>query len=196
MAEITFSPVSADERIVLTRKQLKTIRKLTKGEAACEVVGHNPSTTVELYVDPVEPSTIARRYHISADGTYDAEQCEVPADDGDWDWAPEGGWVDGPAIPWQEAVAQLTPPAPKVKKRKAQYLSDKFTVLDNPDPVWDQQFSYDEVTQRPMRTVWTVVEGDNGKLYAVTGIHFVNKLHFAVTKEEWTEEDESIDYKW
>jgi hypothetical protein len=184
--DITFSPVSAEQLIVLTRKQLKTIHKLTKDTpAACELVGHNPSATVELYVDPVEPSTLARRYHISADGTYDAEQCEVPQDDGDWDWAPEGGWVDA-----------VVPPAPKPKKRKAQYLSDKFTVLDNPNPMMDQQFEFEEVKDRPLHTVWTVVEGDNGKLYASTGFHVVNKLYYVVTAEEWTEEDESIDYKW
>jgi hypothetical protein len=75
-------------------------------------------------------------------------------------------------------------------------LSDKFTVLDNPNPAMDQQWEYDEVVKLNPRTVWTVVEGDNGKLYAVTGVHFVNRLYFAVTKEEWTEEDEQREYKW
>jgi hypothetical protein len=76
------------------------------------------------------------------------------------------------------------------------YLSDKFTVLDNPNPMMDQQFEYEEVVNLPERTVWTVVEGDNGKLYAVTGVHFVNRLYFAATKEEWTDEDEEREYKW
>ena len=85
---ITFHPINEHEKIVLTREQLKTIRTLTKGEeGACDLVGHNPSTTVELYVDPVAPATTAHRYHISDDGTFDGEQCEVPDDDGDWDWA-------------------------------------------------------------------------------------------------------------
>lgn len=186
---VTFSPVSESERIALTRKQLKTILKLTKGEqGACDLVGHNPSTTVELYVDPVPPATTAHRHHISADGTYDSEQCEVPEDDGDWDWGPEGGWVDD----GQEYV----PLAPKVKKPKKQYLSDKFTVRSNPDPVWDQQFSFEEAKTFPLHQVWTVVEGDSGKLYALTGYHIVNKLHYAVTEEPWTEEDGDIDYKW
>jgi hypothetical protein len=195
MADITFSPVSEDQRIVLTRKQLKTIYKITKGTTgACDLVGHNPSATVELYVDPVAPSTTAYRHHISADGTYDSEQCEVPGDDGDWDWVPEGGWVDGPAIPFEEAL--LRPPAPKVKKRKPRYLSDKFTIRDNPNPHMDQQFEFDEVVKLPVNNVWTVVEGDNGKLYALTGFHIVNKLHYVVTEEPWTQEDEAIDYKW
>jgi hypothetical protein len=75
-------------------------------------------------------------------------------------------------------------------------LSDKFTIRNNPDPQMDQQFQYDEVLKLPPHQVWTVVEGDSGRLWALTGVHFVNRLHFAVTEEPWTEEDESIDYKW
>ena len=141
--DITFSPVSQSEQITLTRKQLKTLLRLAKATpAAIEVVGHNPSTTVEVYEDPVEPSTIARRHHLSADGTYDTEQCEVPQDDGDWDWEPE------PTPDWVvRATRFTTPPPAKVKKPKKQYLSDKFTVRDNPNPVWDQQFQHEEVKE-------------------------------------------------
>lgn len=189
---VTFSPVSEAQQIVLTRKQMKTIRKLTKGEkGACDLVGHNPSTTVELYVDPLAPATMAYRHHISADGTYDSEQCEVPQDDGDWEWE------SVPTPDWVVRATRFTQPAPaKVKKPKAQYLSDKFTVRNNPNPVMDQQFQHEEVKDLPLNQVWTVVEGDNGKLYAITGFHIVNKLHYVVTEEPWTEEDESIDYKW
>jgi len=191
--DIAFSPVSQSEPITLTRQQLKTLRRIAKATpAAIEVVGHNPSTTVEVYEDPVEPSAIARRYHLSADGTYDTEQCEVPQDDGDWDWVP------AEPIDWAEATRSGTTglPPKKAKKPKAPYLSDKFTVRDNPDPVWDQQFQHEEVKDLPVNNVWTVVEGDSGKLYAITGFHIVNKLHYAVTVEPWTEEDEGIDYKW
>jgi hypothetical protein len=76
------------------------------------------------------------------------------------------------------------------------YLSDRFTVLDNPDPVMDQQFQFDEVKDRNPRTVWTIVEGDSGRLYASAGFHLVNKLHYVVTEEEWTEQDETTDYRW
>lgn len=76
------------------------------------------------------------------------------------------------------------------------YLSRKFTVLDNPDAMMDQQWEYEEVRDLPLRTVWTIVEGDDGNLYAITGFHIVNRLYYAVTKEEWTDEDEQREYKW
>jgi hypothetical protein len=190
---ITFSPVSQSEQIALTRKQLKTLLRIAKATpAAIEVVGHNPSATVEVYEDPVEPATIARRYHLSADGTYDKEVCEVPADDGDWDWGPEE-----PAE-WMVRATRFTqtePPA-KVKKPKKVYLSDKFTIRRNPNELMDDQFQHEEVKNLPLHQVWTVVEGDNGKLYALTGFHIVNKMHYVVTEEEWTDEDTAIDYKY
>lgn len=187
---VTFSPVSEAQQIALTRKQMKTIRKLTKAKAfEYELLGHNPSATVELYATP--PAGTAYRHHISDDGTYDTEQCEVPTDDGDWEWE------SVPTPDWIVRATRFTQPAPaKVKKPKAQYLSDKFTVRNNPNPVMDQQFMYEEVKDLPVNQVWTVVEGDNGKLYATTGFHVVNRMYYAVTEEPWTEEDESIDYKW
>lgn len=72
---------------IMTEQQIATVSTLTKGkEGKIELVDHSPSTTVELYIDPVAPDTTAFRYHISADGTYDTESCQVPTDDGDWDW--------------------------------------------------------------------------------------------------------------
>lgn len=190
---ITFSPVSEAQQIVLTRKQMKTIRKLTKGEAfEYELVGHNPSATVELYATPLAGAGTAYRSHISDDGDYDSEQCEVPQDDGDWEWesVPTPDWV-------VRATRFTQPTPPKVKKPKAQYLSEKFTIRRNPNGLMmDDQFERDEVRDLPDNQVWTVVEGDDGKLYAITGMHIVNKLHYVVTEEPWTEEDESIDYKW
>jgi len=190
---ITFSPISQSEQIALTRKQMKTILKLTKGEGfEYELVGHNPSATVELYATPTEGAGTAYRHHIGDDGDYDSEQCEVPQDDGDWEWE------SVPIPDWIVQATRFTQPAPaaKVKKPKAQYLSDKFTVRNNPNPVMDQQFEHEDVKDLPPNQVWTVVEGDNGKLYASPGFHYVNKLHYVVTEEPWTEEDESIDYKW
>jgi hypothetical protein len=101
---ITFSPVSLSEPLNLTRKKLKTIRRLTRGTPAerragaqpeCEVVGHNPSPIVELIIDPVEPFRIATRYHIDEKGkVFLIEQTEVV--DGDYDWTPLGGWEEIP----------------------------------------------------------------------------------------------------
>jgi len=103
--------------------------------------------------------------------------------------------IQSSPLKWEDRET-VVPVYPKVKRPKVPYLSDKFTVLDNPNPMMDQQFEYDEVVKFPPRQVWTVVEGDSGKLYAITGVHYVNRLHFAVTKEEWTDEDEEREYRW
>jgi hypothetical protein len=87
--QISFSPVSQQDPITLTRLQWQAMADIIKDahpDAAIELVGHNPSDTVELYLDPVPPSTTAARFHIDPDGTYGYEECEVV--DGDWDWSP------------------------------------------------------------------------------------------------------------
>lgn len=48
----------------------------------------------------------------------------------------------------------------------------------------------------PLNRVWTIVEGDDGNLWALTGYHVVNRLHYVITEEEWTEADSDIDYRW
>ena len=48
-------------------------------------------------------------------------------------------------------------------------------------------------TLRP-KTLWTVVEGDDGNLYIVAGYHLVNRLHYVVTVEEWSDDGE--EYMW
>ena len=36
--------------------------------------------------------------------------------------------------------------------------------------------------------VWTLLDADNGKIVLVNGIHFVNRIAYAVTKNPWKEE--------
>ena len=38
------------------------------------------------------------------------------------------------------------------------------------------------------RNVWTIVEGDEGDLYAMAGLHFVNRLGYAVSANPWEDE--------
>ena len=38
------------------------------------------------------------------------------------------------------------------------------------------------------RHVWTVVEGDSGSLYAMSGPHAVNRIGYLVTEEPWAED--------
>jgi len=73
-------------------------------------------------------------------------------------------------------------------------LEDRYTVRQNPNPDMDQMFEYEEVKDLPVNQVWTVVEGDDEKLYASAGFHIVNKLYYVVTEEPWTDEQEY--YEW
>lgn len=35
--------------------------------------------------------------------------------------------------------------------------------------------------------LWTVVEGESGKLYICPGLHYVNRLNYLITKHPWQE---------
>lgn len=91
---------------------------------------------------------------------------------------------------YKKAMKKAAAEAPEIDK--------KFTLLQNPfDPTEGTHFQHYEALKFPRKRVWTVVEGDNGKdWYAITGYHIVNNLFYLVSTEEWTEEDEGIDYKY
>lgn len=42
--------------------------------------------------------------------------------------------------------------------------------------------------------VWTVIDGDeDGRMYVVAGVHFVNRVDFVVTDQHWSDEtDQAI----
>lgn len=44
------------------------------------------------------------------------------------------------------------------------------------------------------KTVWTVVDDDEGELVIVPGFHFVNRILYFVSNEEWKDEFEV--YEW
>lgn len=41
------------------------------------------------------------------------------------------------------------------------------------------------------KNLWTIVDAD-GSLYAVTGVHRVNRFGYIVTEEAWTEDIEAV----
>jgi hypothetical protein len=41
------------------------------------------------------------------------------------------------------------------------------------------------------KNLWTIVDAD-GSLYAVTGVHRVNRFGYLVTEEPWTEDIEAV----
>jgi len=48
-----------------------------------------------------------------------------------------------------------------------------------------------ELSQKEKR-VWTIIEGENDSMFYITGFHYVNRIGFLVTEEEYTEETEVI----
>ena len=51
-----------------------------------------------------------------------------------------------------------------------------------------------EQNKKAPKTVWTVVEDDEGELVIVPGLHYVNRILYFVSTEEW--KDESECYEW
>lgn len=41
------------------------------------------------------------------------------------------------------------------------------------------------------RQLWTILDGDEA-LYASSGLHFVNRIGYLLTVEDWTEETEAV----
>jgi len=42
----------------------------------------------------------------------------------------------------------------------------------------------------PLEHVWTVVDGDDGDMYAIPGYHIVNKVGYVITENPWHDETE------
>jgi len=38
--------------------------------------------------------------------------------------------------------------------------------------------------------VWTILDGDDGNMYIVTGYHWINRMGYLVTKEPWEDMEE------
>ena len=48
----------------------------------------------------------------------------------------------------------------------------------------------DYVKQQPNKRIWTIIDEED-KLYIIAGYHFVNRLGYLVTDEEWSDENET-----
>lgn len=75
-------------------------------------------------------------------------------------------------------------------------LEDKFTLIEDPAEEGKVWFDYAETLAYPRRQVWTIVEGESGAQWAQTGYHIVNVVYYAITVEQWTDEDLAKDYLW
>lgn len=68
----------------------------------------------------------------------------------------------------------------------------QFTVVDGTDGE-SVRNNHDGIAF-DSKHLWTILDAD-GSLYAVTGLHYVNRLGYLVTKEAWDEEIEAVWYE-
>ena len=55
---------------------------------------------------------------------------------------------------------------------------------------YDKELDYVFELSKKENRVWTIIEGDSGKMYYASGFHRVNRIGFLITEEEWKEETE------
>ena len=89
----------------------------------------------------------------------------------------------------ESTCAELTAPEP------ATISSDDFDDHYDPQmsPSGDLTWLDSEITGVPIERVWTLVEAE-GNIYAVAGIHFVNRLGYVVTAEPWPGDDAEAEW--
>ena len=74
---------------------------------------------------------------------------------------------------------------------------DKFEPIKNDMAGYDQHTfetygaELEFVQAQDNTHVWTEVDGDEGT-YIITGMHWVNRIHYYVTKQPWTDENTEI----
>lgn len=86
-----------------------------------------------------------------------------------------------------------------VQSHVRERISETDSRSANPGPISEEQFEkygpylradgnyfeHEDVVNKPINHVWTVVEGDDGGLYASPGFHIVNKIGYLLTKKPW-----------
>jgi len=119
--KITFSPVEWGKQMALTIDQLNTIAVTAAAGrhryGKADVVEHEQSDTVELYLDPVKAGDKYLRLHIDASGKWDAEEC-VPVDD-DYPWEPM-------SYPTPELRDELPEEFQEKQRELAEYLYELY----------------------------------------------------------------------
>jgi hypothetical protein len=94
-----------------------------------------------------------------------------------------------------------------VEEKKAplpEFPDDKYP----PDPAFKSEHGYDhgtmetygadyekvlEQAEKNERTVWTIVDCD-GRLLIIPGLHFVNRMNYYISTQEW--DNEELEYAW
>jgi len=65
---------------------------------------------------------------------------------------------------------------------------DKYRPVNTPGtPANSGEFyhEYEHVKGLDAQNVWTIVDGEDGGMYAIAGFHIVNKVSYVVTEVPW-----------
>lgn len=66
----------------------------------------------------------------------------------------------------------------------------QFTPV--PDAAGEIVRPSDDGLDKDSTKLWTVVDGDDGGLYALSGWHYVNRVGYVLTEEDWEEPTEAV----
>lgn len=53
---------------------------------------------------------------------------------------------------------------------------------------------FEVVKSYNVKNVWTILDSEDGELVIIPGLHFVNRINYVITEEEWGYETE--EYLW
>jgi len=59
------------------------------------------------------------------------------------------------------------------------------TLTGHPELLETYGRDLDRVNDASDHNVWTVLEGDNGRLYVSAGFHYVNRIGYIITRIPW-----------
>lgn len=87
-----------------------------------------------------------------------------------------------------------------MRRQDFEVWEDKFQPMTDKDGDW-QRFDVNEPSEwgilknTDKKFIWTVVDGDNGKLYLTPGYRIVNRLHYHICKNPH-KFDKTRDFKY
>ena len=80
-------------------------------------------------------------------------------------------------------------------------FDEQFTLIENhldDNASWGgamfetygEELDYVRMKAERGNNVWTILEGDDDTMFIVNGVHFVNRIGYLITREEWEGETE------
>ena len=88
-----------------------------------------------------------------------------------------------------------------VKGLTENQFDEQFTLVENHidnNASWGgamfetfgEELEYVKMKAEKGNNVWTIIEGDDDSRFIVNGVHFVNRIGYLITREEWEGETE------